>query len=113
MDILIPDIWILKTFKYRYLTSPVYKSFNLKFQPTTRRNEVKNKKKKTGIGGSKKKKARTVFADSDNSSDFISCDSENEATQDFSFSFKHKSQEKENTFDKYGQCTWIFSIKCD
>jgi hypothetical protein len=49
-------------------------------------------------------KKKPVFDDTDNSSDFVSCDSAAASSclgsPEFSFKLKHKTPEKESSFDK-------------
>ncbi len=62
---------------------------------------------KKGSKSKNLKKVKTIFDTSEETSDFLSCDSSlrtaqsQETSTDFSFSFKHKAEEKENSFDKY------------
>jgi len=77
------------------------------------------RKATNNVVSKKQKKQKTKFEYSDNTSDFVSCNS-NETTSghgtletpEFSFNFKHKSEEKENSFDKWVTHTvlWNFTI---
>ena len=71
-------------------------------KPPTRQAKAKTTKRK-------KPKKKPIFDDTDNTSDFVSCDSSTNATsttsgigsQEAGFDFLHRTSEREDQFDKW------------